>query len=122
MAIRLGHVAAAAVLGVFVAAPGLLHPRLATRAYAQAADMAGIGHSQTVTARATVKSIDQQTRTVTLQGADGNTVVLKVGPAVQNLPQVKVGDTVIAHYFISTAYVLSPPGAKLPENSLTCPR
>jgi glycine/D-amino acid oxidase-like deaminating enzyme len=119
MATNLGRVAATAALGVFIAAPGLLHPRLATPAYAQAADMAGIGRSQTITARATVKSIDQDTRTVTLQGADGNTVVLKVGPEVRNLPQVKVGDQVIAHYFISTAYVLSPPGAKLPENSLT---
>nr|WP_294505427.1 hypothetical protein [uncultured Rhodopila sp.] len=119
MAIRSSHVAAAAALGVFIAAPGMVHPRLATPAYAQAADMVGIGQSESVTARATVKSIDQQTRIVTLQGADGNTVSLKVGPEVQNLPQVKPGDTVIAHYFTSTAYVLSPAGAKLPDDSLT---
>ena len=128
MAINSGR-AAAAVLGVFIAAPGLLHPRLATPllatpllatpAYAQANEMAGIAQSETITARATVKAIDQQTRTVTLQGADGNTVVLKVGPEVQNLAQVNPGDTVIAHYHTSTAYVLSPAGAKLPDDSLT---
>jgi hypothetical protein len=72
-----------------------------------------------VSARATVKAIDLATRTVTLEGAGGNTTTLKVGQEVQNLPQVKVGDVVIAHYFTSTAYVLCPPGAKLPDDALT---
>ena len=83
MAINLDRIAAVAALGVFIAGPGLFHLRPVTPAYAQASDMAGIGHSETITARATVKAIDQDTRTVTLQGADGNTIVLKVGPEVQ---------------------------------------
>jgi hypothetical protein len=118
MAINPVRIAGAAVLGVFVAGPGILHAGVGSPAFAQAADMAGIGRTESVTARATVKSIDQQTRVVTLQGADGTTFTLKVGDEVKNLPQVKPGDTVIAHYFTSTAYVLSPAGAKLPDDSL----
>ncbi len=118
MTIRLGRIAGAAVLGLVVAGPGVLHLRVGSEAFAQASQMAGIGHRQTISARATVKSIDMSTRTVTLEGAAGNTIVLKVGDQVRNLAQVKPGDTVIAHYFQSSAYVLSPPGAKLPANSM----
>jgi len=81
--------------------------------------MAGVGQTESVSARATVKSIDLQTRTVTLETPGGNTIVLKVGDQVRNLPQVKPGDTVVAHYYTSSAYVLAPPGTKLPQDSLT---
>jgi hypothetical protein len=106
-------------LGLFVAPPPIPRLHLASVAFAQATDMAGIGHSESVSARAVVKSVDQQTRTVTLEGAAGNTIVLKVGEEVRNLPQVHPGDTVIAHYYTSSAYVLAPPGTKLPDDSLT---
>jgi hypothetical protein len=119
MTVRLGRIAGAAAFGLLAGGPHVLQLRLGTAALAQAADMAGIGRSESVSARATVTSIDQATRTVTLQGAGGNTIALKVSDEVRNLPQVKVGDTVIAHYFTSTAYVLSPPGAKLPDDALT---
>jgi|SRR5271166_3013925 len=119
MTTRLGRIAGAAALGLFVASPGFLHPRLCSLAFAQAPGMAGIGQTESVSARATVKTIDLQTRTVTLETPGGNTIVLKVPEQVRNLPQVKPGDTVIAHYYTSTAYVLAPPGTKLPENSLT---
>jgi hypothetical protein len=81
--------------------------------------MAGIAHTESVSARAVVKTIDLQTRTVTLQALGGNTIVLKVGDEVRNLPQVRPGDTVVAHYYTSSAYVLAPPGTNLPDDSLS---
>lgn len=107
-----------AALGLFVASPGFLPPRLGAPAFAQASDMAGIGRTESVSARATIKTVDLQARTVTLDTSDGHTIVLKVGDQVQNLPQVRPGDTVIAHYYTSTAYVLAPAGTKLPDDSL----
>lgn len=53
---------------------------------------------ETVTATATVKAIDLQTRQVTLKGSDGKTFEVKVGDAVRNLDQVKVGDRVVVTY------------------------
>jgi hypothetical protein len=119
MIARLGCIAGGAALGLLVSSPGSLHPRLTSHAFAQASQMAGIAHTESVSARAVVKSIDLPTRTVTLETSGGGTMVLKVGDEVQNLPQVHPGDTVIAHYYTSSAYVLAPAGTKLPDDSLT---
>lgn len=113
---RLPKVVAAGLLGV--AASVLLVPA-SPPALAQADRMSGIGLHDTVTTRATVKEIDQATRTVTLVGSQGETTTLKVGDQVRNLSQVKVGDTVVARYYASVAFVLAPPGTKLPDDSLT---
>ncbi|MGE0226814.1 MAG: hypothetical protein AB7S57_26345 [Acetobacteraceae bacterium] len=88
-------------------------------ALAQAAGMAGIGTSEMITAQATVTAVDLASRTVTLVGPQGNTLVLKVADAVANLPSVKPGAKVNVRYYTSAAYVLSPPGAKRPDDSLT---
>jgi hypothetical protein len=119
MITRFCCVAGACAVGLFVGLPTVMRPHISSPAFAQAADMAGIGRTEAVSARAIVKAVDLQTRTVTLEAPDGHTVALKVGEQVQNLPQVKPGDTVIAHYYTSTAYVLAPPGTKLPDDSLT---
>jgi hypothetical protein len=119
MTARLGCMARAAALGILVASPGLIQPWLASSAFAQASNMAGIGRTESVSARAVVKSIDLPTRTVTLEVAGGNTIVLKVSDQVKNLPQVHPGDTVVAHYYRSSAFVLAPAGTKLPDNSMT---
>jgi hypothetical protein len=112
---RLGCVTGTAAL-IFSA---VLAPQTSGPAFAQASDMGGIAHTESVSARAVVKTIDLQTRTMTLEGAGGDTIALKVGEQVRNLPQVRPGDTVIAHYYMSSAYVLAPPGSKLPDDSLT---
>jgi Cu/Ag efflux protein CusF len=109
----------ACLLGLAVAYPTVSQFLFFSPAFAQASDMAGIAHSESISARATVKKVDQQTRMVTLETPGGNSVVLKVGDQVRNLAQVRPGDTVVAHYNMSSAYVLAPPGAKLPDNSLT---
>ena len=59
---------------------------------------AGMGSSQTVTAKVTVKSVDLATRHLTVVGAGGETFTMKVPASVQNLPQVKAGDTITATY------------------------
>ena len=93
-------------------------PPFAPDARAQASGMAGVGETDTVTIRATVKAVDLKSRTVTLVGPQGETKTLKVGDQVQNLAQVKPGDTVVARYYKFVAYVLSPPGTKVPEDVL----
>jgi hypothetical protein len=114
------HVTVPATALLLLAAGSLLCSALPTQAFAQAAgEMAGIGRSETVSVQATVKSVDLKTRTVILVGPQGNTLTLKVSDEVANLPKVKPGAKVNVRYYASTAYVLSPPGAKLPDDSLT---
>lgn len=95
-----------------------LLPPFAPEAWAQDSGMAGVGETEMIAIRATVKAVDMKTRTVTLVGPQGETKTLKVGNQVQNLAQVKPGDTVVARYYESVAYVLSPPGTKVPEDTL----
>jgi hypothetical protein len=85
------------VLGMFVAIPATLAPQLSSLAFAQASDMAGIAHAESVSARAVVKTIDLSTRIVTLETSGGNTIGLTAGDQIRNLPQVRAGDTVIGH-------------------------
>lgn len=51
------------------------------------------------TVTATVVSVDQKTREVTLRGHDGKTETIKVGEEVRNLPQVHKGDQVVVRYY-----------------------
>jgi Cu/Ag efflux protein CusF len=67
-----------------------------------------------VTATATVKSIDQKTRKVTLQRPDGSLIKFRAGDQVRNLAQVKVGDTVKVTYYESLAYEVKKPGQAVP--------
>lgn len=53
--------------------------------------------------RARVEAIDQQTRVVTLVDAAGNKATFRADEAVQNLPQVKVGDEVVGELMESLA-------------------
>jgi hypothetical protein len=119
MITRSGCIAVTAALGLSIASAGFVHPRLSALAFAQASDMAGIAHTESISAGAIVKTVDLQTRTVTLEAPDGNTIDLKIGDQVQNLPQVRPGDTAIAVYYTSSGYVLAPPGSKLQDDSLT---
>ncbi len=81
--------------------------------------VAGIGNSQTLTAKLTVKSIDLKTRHVTVSNTSGDTFTLKVGPGVKNLAQVKPGDTITATYTLETEYVISAPNTPLPADTQT---
>jgi hypothetical protein len=92
---------------------------LSESAMAQASGMAGLGESDTISLRATVKRVDLKSRVVTLVGPLGNTLTLKVSDDVRNLPQVRPGNKVIVRYHAAVAYVLAPRGTKLPDDSLT---
>jgi len=50
---------------------------------------------------ATVTAIDMENRLVTIEGPDGNSLVVQAGDKVKNLPQVEVGDKVVMKYFDS---------------------
>ena len=65
---------------------------------------AGINTATLVEVTATVTAIDMENRLVTIQGPEGNSVVIQVSDQVKNLPQAKVGDHVIVKYYRS-AYV-----------------
>ncbi len=66
------------------------------------------------TATATVKTIDQKTRMVTLQRPDGSLIKFRAGDEVRNLPQVKKGDTVTVSYYESLAYEVMRAGTGTP--------
>jgi len=70
--------------------------------------------SELTTVTATVEAIDQTTRMVTLKGPKGNSFTFKAGEEVRNLPQVKVGDQVVAKYYESIAIEVKKPGEATP--------
>jgi len=72
-----------------------------------------------VSATARVKAIDQQTRQVTLQRADGSEVTIHADETVRNLPQIQVGDEVTASYYESLAYEVKKPGTTAPGATVT---
>jgi hypothetical protein len=116
---RMRELIGASAASVLLVAAAMLHPSLSPPAWGQAAGMAGIGESDTISLRATVKAVNQKSRTVTLVGPQGNTLTLKVGDEVHNLAQVKPGNKVVVRYHASIAYVLAPSGTKLPDDSMT---
>jgi uncharacterized lipoprotein YajG len=63
-----------------------------------------------VSETARVKALDQKTRMVTLEGADGSLVKFRAGDEVRNLAQVKVGDEVTAMFYESVAFQVKKPG------------
>ena len=73
--------------------------------------VSGVYDEQQVTKTATVQKIDLAKRLVTLKGDEsGSVVVVKCGPEVKNLPQLKVGDVVAVTYYQSIAYEIHKPG------------
>jgi hypothetical protein len=118
MTMKLACITGTVAFGLYVAATVPIR-HLSSVAFAQASDMAGIARTESASARAVVQSIDLQTRVVTLTPTGGDTLVVEVEDLVRNLPHVQVGDTVTAHYYTPTAYVLAPQGTKLPADSST---
>jgi hypothetical protein len=59
---------------------------------------------------ATVESIDQASRVVTLRGEEGNVFTVQVGEEVKNLPQVRTGDKVTVSYYEALAAEVKKPG------------
>lgn len=59
---------------------------------------------------ATVESIDQASRLVTLRGEDGHGFTVQVSDEVRNLGQVKAGDKVSVSFFEALAAEVKKPG------------
>jgi hypothetical protein len=72
--------------------------------------VSGVYRENQVTRSATVTKIDMDKRLVTLDDGSGKSVIIKAGPEVKNLPQLKVGDVVNATYYESIAYEVHKPG------------
>jgi len=75
--------------------------------------------SALVTMTATVEAIDVPSREVTLRGPHGDVATFVVDERVQRLPEVKVGDTVTAEYYVALAAELRPPTAEEKAAPLT---
>ncbi len=73
-------------------------------------DKPGVVIVETTEIKAKVDAVDQAKRLVTLTGPKGNTVTVKVGPEVKNLPQVKPGDTLTVRYLESVALFVRKSG------------
>jgi hypothetical protein len=67
--------------------------------------------------RATVETVDQQTRTVLLRGPTGALLTVHTGPEVRNLPQVKPGDQVVVRYVEAVAAEIVRPGDPPPVST-----
>lgn len=78
-----------------------------TATAATAQEKPGMVVANEVQTTATVESVDQAKRTVTLKGPEGNVVTIKVPDEAQNLDQVKAGDKVSVRYLESTAIFVS---------------
>ena len=67
-----------------------------------------------VTVTATIKAIDQATRSITLRSENGDEDTFTVGPDVTRFNQLKAGDTIKATYYESLVFEVRKPGAGAP--------
>ncbi|MFY3003113.1 hypothetical protein ACOTIX_28440, partial [Achromobacter xylosoxidans] len=82
-----------------LAATGLLAGLLALPMAAQARVVGAA--LTTVTGKVT--AVDPASRTITLQGTNGNVVDVQAGPNVRNFKQIKPGDSLTLDYYESVA-------------------
>lgn len=73
---------------------------------------------------ATVAAIDKQKRLITLQGDEGVSQTVEVGPEVRNFDQINQGDEVVVEYYEGIAAEVKPPGtpAGTPEAAIGATR
>lgn len=97
---RLGIFAFAVIIGLSFSAGAM----------AKEAKKPTIKKENVTTVKAKVQAVDLNTRAVTLKDTKGKVFDLKVGEEAKNLPQVKVGDEVVAKYYESLAVEVRKPG------------
>ena len=78
-----------------------------------------VGSSVKASTSVTVTAVDAVSRHLTVQGPDGKSFTLKVGPEVKRFSEVKPGDKIAATYYRETAYAISEPGKPLPKDTDT---
>lgn len=72
----------------------------------------GFAAVKSVEVKATVQSINYQTRDVVLKGPEDKLLKLKVGPEVKRLAEVKQGDTVVARLTKAVSISVTAPAKK----------
>jgi Cu/Ag efflux protein CusF len=78
----------------------------------------GRGVAEVVKMTATVESVDQATRTVTLKSSKGETTSFVAGPEVRNLAQLAKGDVVTLEYAQALAVKLAKTTSTTRERSV----
>ena len=87
---------AATLITTAIAVPALAQP---TGGASVATGAGTATASRVLTATATVTAIDMTMRQVTLRRADGSTFLVVADEQMRNLPQLRVGDTVVVDYY-----------------------
>ena len=100
----------AMALGALLVASG------AATGWSQGAPAAGISSVSAYSGTARITAVDPAARMVTLAFPDGRTASYKVGDTVQNLGQVRVGDTIEGAYEERLSFVLSGPNTATPRD------
>jgi hypothetical protein len=108
---------AIAIPGLLILASPVLLPAVTPPAWAQGADLSGIGWTDTSTVHATVTAVNRSTRQVTLTNQQGRTVTFTAGPEIRRLNEINVGDQVQIQQLTSVTYVLSPHGVDTPPDN-----
>jgi Cu/Ag efflux protein CusF len=81
----------------------------ATREPAPPREPVSVKREQVISTMATVEQIDHKTRMVTLRREDGDKLIFRASEEIRNLPQVQVGDHVVASYYEAIAAEVRPP-------------
>lgn len=106
---------AAVILGGAVLLPANMPYPAAAQTSSNLANVVPDGMAVTIHAKITAINTDQ--RQVALTGRSGTPVIVTADPAVR-LDMLRVGDTVNAQYYRSVAFVVSQPGATVPEDEI----
>ena len=95
----------------FASAALLVALPVVTAAASQSQTPKPVVKEQQVTATATIKAIDQATRSITLRAENGDEDTFTVGPRVERFSQLKAGDTIRVTYMESMVFQVAKPGA-----------
>lgn len=82
---------------------------------ALSATMPAVADADASVAVATVVSVDEKTRAVTLVGHEGDNWTFTAGPEVRNFAQIKRGDRIMASYYAGFALGIGPKGSGIKD-------
>ena len=103
-------------LAVWLAALAVMVLITVTQAAAAQQGTKGLARSASTTVKATIVSIDQDKRLVTLRGPKGNDVIVHADEHLQRFNELKVGDIITATYTESIAVNVRKPGTAPPQD------
>jgi hypothetical protein len=98
--------------GIVYSAIAALYISLVPGAVAAEQDTPGAVVADAVEEIVTVRAVNQEARTVTVEAPNGNIVTIKVPPESQNLDQVYAGAKFLVRYLQSIAVFISPTGGE----------